>query len=104
MKRINITSYPESKELHPTFKVDGEAFTLKAYDKRTPGLFKVETEKDKMISLFSKCIVQQKTQIIVIVVHVKILNVNVLINVNAILNFHARAYKKPETIKIIKIP
>ena len=44
----------ESNELHPTFKVDGKAFTLKAYDKRTPGLFKVETEKDKMISLCSK--------------------------------------------------
>jgi hypothetical protein len=44
----------ESNELHPTFKVDGKAFTLKAYDKRTPGLFKVEAEKDKMISLCSK--------------------------------------------------
>jgi hypothetical protein len=44
----------ESNELHPTFQVDGKPFTLKAYDKRTPGLFKVETEKDKMISLCSK--------------------------------------------------
>jgi hypothetical protein len=44
----------ESKDLHPTFKVDEKAFTLAAYDKRTPGLFKVETEKDKMTSLCSK--------------------------------------------------
>ena len=44
----------ESQELHPTFKVDGQAFTYAKYDKRTPGLFKVETEKDKMISLCSK--------------------------------------------------
>jgi hypothetical protein len=43
----------ESKELHPTFKVDGKAFTLKAYDKRRPELFKVEAE-DKMISLCAK--------------------------------------------------
>ncbi len=42
------------KELHPTFKADDKAFTLEAYDKRTPGLFKVETTKDKMISLCSK--------------------------------------------------
>jgi hypothetical protein len=46
----------ESQELHPTFKVDGKALTLGKYDKRTPGLFKVETEKDKMISLCSKMI------------------------------------------------
>ncbi len=44
----------ESQELHPTFKVDGKAFILAKYDKRTPGLFKVETTKDKMISLCSK--------------------------------------------------
>ena len=44
----------ESDELHPTFKVDGKAFTLAQYDKRAPGLFKVETTKDKMISLCSK--------------------------------------------------
>ena len=44
----------DSDELHPTFKVDGKAFTLKAYAKRTPGLFKVETTKDKMVSLCSK--------------------------------------------------
>ncbi len=44
----------ESLELYPTFKVDGKAFTLAQYDKRTPGLFKVETEKNKMISLCSK--------------------------------------------------
>ena len=36
--------------------------------------------------------------IIVIVVHVKILSVNVLKNVNAILNFHVKAYKKQATI------
>jgi hypothetical protein len=44
----------ESEELHPTFKVDDKPFTLAAYDKRTPGLFKVETKKYKMISLCSK--------------------------------------------------
>ena len=44
----------ESQELHPTFQVDGIRFTWAQYDKRTPGLFKIETEKDKMISLCSK--------------------------------------------------
>jgi hypothetical protein len=44
----------ESDELHPTFKEDGKPFTLAIYDKRTPGLFKVETTKDKMICLCSK--------------------------------------------------
>jgi hypothetical protein len=44
----------ESNELHPTFQVDGIRFTQAQYDKRTPGLFKVETTKDKMISLCSK--------------------------------------------------
>jgi hypothetical protein len=44
----------ESQELHPTFEVDGKPFTYKQYDLRTPGLFKVETEKYKMISLCSK--------------------------------------------------
>ena len=43
----------DSDELHPTFKVDGISFTLAKYDKRTPGLFKVETTKDEMISLCS---------------------------------------------------
>ena len=37
----------ESNELHPTFKVDSKPFTMKAYEKRTPGLFKVECIKDK---------------------------------------------------------
>ena len=36
--------------------------------------------------------------IIVIVVHVKILSVNVLKNVNVLLNFHVKAYKKQATI------
>ena len=44
----------ESKELHPTFQVDGIRFNYAQYDKRRPGLFKVETTKDKMISLCSK--------------------------------------------------
>ena len=44
----------ESNELHPTFQVDGKPFTYEQFDKRTPGLFKVETKKDKMISLCSK--------------------------------------------------
>jgi len=44
----------ESNELHPTFNVDGKRFTMKAYEKRTPGLFKVETIKDKAIALCSK--------------------------------------------------
>ncbi len=41
-------------ELHPTFELDGKAFTWKAYAMETPGLFKVETTKDKMASLCSK--------------------------------------------------
>ncbi len=61
----------ESEELHPTFQVDGIKFDYAQYDKRTPGLFKVETTKHKMISLCSKCIVQQKIQIIVSVVYAK---------------------------------
>ena len=44
----------ESKELHPTFKVDGKPFTMKQYEKRTPGLFKIECEKDKIIALCPK--------------------------------------------------
>ena len=44
----------ESDELHPTFNVDGKRFTMKQYEKRTPGLFKVETIKDKAIALCSK--------------------------------------------------
>jgi hypothetical protein len=44
----------ESQELHPTFEVDGKRFTYAAYDKRTPGLFKVEKRTDKLISLCSK--------------------------------------------------
>ncbi len=44
----------ESKEFHPTFQVDEIKFNHAQYDKRTPGLFKVETTKDKMISLCSK--------------------------------------------------
>jgi hypothetical protein len=51
-----------SEELYPTFKVDDKAFTLKAYDKRTPGLFKVDLTKDKMVSLCSKCIVVLTSQ------------------------------------------
>jgi hypothetical protein len=55
MKRINKIFLPsESQELHPTFNVDGVRFTYAQYDKRTPGLFKVETPKHKMISLCSK--------------------------------------------------
>jgi hypothetical protein len=44
----------ESQELHPTFNVEGTRFSYKAYEKRTPGLFKIETIKDKMVSLCSK--------------------------------------------------
>ncbi len=55
----------ESKELHPTFQVDGVRFTWAQHDKRKPGLFKVETTKDTMISLCSKmycasCIREEK--------------------------------------------
>jgi hypothetical protein len=44
----------ESKELHPTFQVDGVGFTHAQYDKRPPGLFKEEETTDKMICLCSK--------------------------------------------------
>ncbi len=44
----------ESNELHPTFQVDGIRLTWARYDKRTPERFKIETTKDKMISLCSK--------------------------------------------------
>ena len=44
----------ESEELHPTFNVDGKRFTMKAYEKRTPGLFKIECIKHKIIALCSK--------------------------------------------------
>jgi hypothetical protein len=72
----------ESEELHPTFKVDGKAFTWAQFDKRTPGRFKIETIKDKMISLCSKCIVHQILQ-------------------KKKLNFHAKAYRKMAIILII---
>ncbi len=87
--------YQENQELHPTFKVDGKAFTLAKYGKRTPGLFKVETTKYKMISLCSKmyCAEEDTNYCDWYVMHVKILNVYVLINVNVILNFRVKAYK-----------
>jgi hypothetical protein len=44
----------ESKELHLTFQVDVVRFDWDQRDKRKPGLFKVETTKDIMISLCSK--------------------------------------------------
>ena len=44
----------ESNEFHKDFKVDNKPITLKNYEKRTPGLFKVETIKDKSICLCSK--------------------------------------------------
>jgi hypothetical protein len=44
----------DSKELHPTFQVDGVRFTQAQYNKLTTGRFKIEAEKDKMISLCSK--------------------------------------------------
>jgi hypothetical protein len=44
----------ESKEPHPTFKINNNNVSMKAYDKRKPGLFKVECTKDKMVSLCSK--------------------------------------------------
>ena len=44
----------ESEELHPTFQVDGVRFTWAQFDMRTPGRFKVECRKDKLISLCSK--------------------------------------------------
>jgi hypothetical protein len=40
--------------LHPIFKANAKAFTLKACDKRTPGLFEIETIKAEMISLSNK--------------------------------------------------
>ena len=43
----------ESTEL-PIFKVDGKPFTMKQYEKRTRGLFKVECVKDKIVALCSK--------------------------------------------------
>ena len=36
------------------FKVDGKAFTLKAYAKQTPGLLKVEKTKNTPVSLCLK--------------------------------------------------
>jgi hypothetical protein len=51
---------------------------MQKYDKRTPGLFKVEAEIYIMISLHSKIFcVPWKTHIIAIGVHVKIFHVNV---------------------------
>ena len=44
----------ESKEPHPTFKINNNDVSMKAYDKRKPGLFKVECTEDKMVSLCSK--------------------------------------------------
>ena len=44
----------DSNELHPTFQVDGVRFTWAQYDKRTPGRFKIECKKDKIVALCSK--------------------------------------------------
>ena len=44
----------ESQVVQTTFQVDGVRFTLAKYDKRTPGLFKVEKQMDKFISLRPK--------------------------------------------------
>ena len=73
----------ESEELHPTFQVDGVKFNYAQYDKRKPGLFKVETTKDKMISLCSKmyCASDSKEENI---------------------KFHAKGYKKMVIMLIIK--
>jgi hypothetical protein len=38
-KLLRVKNY---MNLQPTFEVDGKAFTYDKYDKRTPGLFKVE--------------------------------------------------------------
>ncbi len=55
MKKINIVFLPsESEELRPTFQLDGVRFTWAMYDKRKPGLFKLETKKDNLISLCFK--------------------------------------------------
>ncbi len=45
-----------SKELHPTFDVDGKPLTMKAFEKekRAPVLIKEECPKDKTIVLSSK--------------------------------------------------
>ena len=73
----------ESNELHPTFKVDGKAFTNAQYDKRTPGLFKVETTKDKGYHYVVKCIMHQIFQ-------------------KKRLNFRVKEYKKMGMMWIIK--
>jgi hypothetical protein len=73
----------ESKELHPTFQVDGVRFTWAQYDKRRPGLFKVETTKDKMISLCSKMYCASDTT-------------------EEKIKFHVKESKKMATILIIK--
>ncbi len=98
MKKINIIFTKRESRITSCFKVDGKALTLARYDKRTPGLLKVETTKYKMISLCSKMYCAAEATDIVIVVHVKILYVNVLLSVNVVLSFHAKEYKNQETI------
>ncbi len=46
MDKYNVLP-SESGELHTTFKVDGKAFIKAQYDKRTPGLFEVQTINNK---------------------------------------------------------
>jgi hypothetical protein len=58
---------------------------VKGYDKRTHGLYKVETEKDKMISLCSKMYCCADTT-------------------EKDLNYDAKASKKMVTMLIIEIP
>jgi hypothetical protein len=91
----------ESNELHPTFKVDGKAFTLAKYDKRTPGLFKVETIKHKMISLCSKIYCASEETDYCECCECKNIECKCVKNVNVILSFHVKAYKKQETTSII---
>ncbi len=66
MKRTNIISYHQKAPNissrwnkislceHSTFQVDVIKFNYVRYDKRTRGLLRVETTKDKMISLCGK--------------------------------------------------
>ncbi len=79
----------ESKELHLTFKVDDKAFTLAAYDKRTPGLFKIETKKHKMISLCSKMYYAAEDADYCDCCACKNIECKCIKNTNAFFNFHA---------------
>ena len=101
-QRNKINFLPsESKELHPTFQVDGIKFNYAQYDKRKPGLFKAECKKIKLYHYVVKCIVQVILQKKKLNIHVKEYNTKIIIL--HIENLRMCYYMKQKTQPLIKV-